>query len=444
MDDPIDFIFTYIDFSDNNYRKLLIDYAKKVDEKILKSKNLFLNRYKDFDEIYFSIQSVKKYLRFIRKIYIVTPTPNRINDIFKNDEQIIIIKDDKLLDKNVITPCFKSTVIESYLYKIPNISNIFMYGCDDMFISKKINKSELFENNLPIIDLQKDNNLNRFKDREINISSQSAYFTDIINANRYFQEKYNKYYSFTHNHQITLMRKDICIETHNEFNDILIKNGKNHFRVPKKFNIHFILLHHLIGLKKNKFINKQYFKKSGFYEYVMKNASERLGYLKDKKVSLFCLNDMNVYFYKYFQYSILNNLKNRCNIKKILFIYDKNDFLYLIPSYDRYFRKFNCKLLNISDFDLYSSKNNLSSSLILYIDSNLSKNIEKKLTNFYYLFINSDYYKKFIEDIYFFLNEQYPFNKIDKDLKIYNENNFKINLSKEMKNSICKIRNNNL
>ena len=250
MDKPIDFVFTYIDFSDDKYKELLISYAKKVDDKLLKSKNLFLDRYKDFDEIYYSVQSVKKYLKFIRKIFIVTSTPNKINQIFKNDSQIKIINDNELVDKNVINPCFKSTVIESYLHKIPNISNIFMYGCDDMFIVKEIKKSEIFENNLPIIDLKKDNNLNKFKNLEINIKTQSAYFTDIINANRFFFKKYKEYYSFTHNHQITLMRKDICIETHKNFKDILKKNGKNHFRIPKSNNIHFILLHHLVGLKK--------------------------------------------------------------------------------------------------------------------------------------------------------------------------------------------------
>ena len=149
MDKPIDFVFTYIDFSDDKYKELLISYAKKVDDKLLKSKNLFLDRYKDFDEIYYSVQSVKKYLKFIRKIFIVTSTPNKINQIFKNDSQIKIINDNELVDKNVINPCFKSTVIESYLHKIPNISNIFMYGCDDMFIVKEIKKSEIFENNLP-------------------------------------------------------------------------------------------------------------------------------------------------------------------------------------------------------------------------------------------------------------------------------------------------------
>ena len=62
MDESIDFVFTYVDFSDDEYKKLLIKYAKKVDKKLLKSKNLFLDRYIDFDEIYYSVQSVKKYL----------------------------------------------------------------------------------------------------------------------------------------------------------------------------------------------------------------------------------------------------------------------------------------------------------------------------------------------------------------------------------------------
>ena len=442
MDESIDFVFTYVDFSDDEYKKLLIKYAKKVDKKLLKSKNLFLDRYIDFDEIYYSVQSVKKYLKFVRKIYIVTSTPYKISKIFKSDNKIIIINDKDILDKNVINPCFKSTVIESYLYKIPDISNIFMYGCDDMFIVNNIKKEDLFENNIPVIDLKMDSNLNNFKNLNKCIKSQSAYFTDVINTNRHYYKHFNEYLSLNHNHQITIIRKDICIETHEIFKDIIQKNGNNHFRVPKENNIHFILLHHLVGLKKNKFINKKNLKKSGFYQYIMKNVSERLGYLKDKKVSLFCLNDMNIYFYKYFQFSIINNIKKRYIINKIIFLYNRNDFLYLIPNYDKYFKNIDCKLLHINNFNDYNLKNNFDCSIILYIDNIVNRNIENKIKNFFYLFINSENFDNFIEDIYFFLNKKYNLKKIDKNLSNYNDNNFKINLSKEMKIDVLEIRNN--
>ena len=63
MESDIDFVFTYVDFDDINYVNTISKFANQENPEILKSKNYFLNRYKDFKEIYFSIQFVKKFMK---------------------------------------------------------------------------------------------------------------------------------------------------------------------------------------------------------------------------------------------------------------------------------------------------------------------------------------------------------------------------------------------
>ena len=293
--DPIDFVFTYVDFNDQGYQKKLINQAKKKDSSLLKSKENFLNRYIDYGEIYLSIYSVKKNLKFIRNIYIVTPTPNKIKEVYKDDKKIKIINDKELLvNQQVSRPCFKSTVIESFLYLIPNLSNVFLYGCDDMMIANELKKESLFLDNIPYIFLDERRNLpHKVK------NNTSPAFADIINTNNIFNKKFNKYYSLTHNHQITLMRRDLCQITHDIFKEEILKNSANMFRTPIKDNLHFFLLASFLGIHLNLLV-KGNVKASGFYEMAYNKPWQRFYNYKNKGIKYFCVNTFSDVYYSYY------------------------------------------------------------------------------------------------------------------------------------------------
>jgi hypothetical protein len=286
----IDFVFTFVDFNDKEYQENLFFYAKETPN-ILKKKSIFINRYQDFGEIYYAINSVKTFLKFIRKIFIVTPTPKRIYEKYKDDEQVIIVEDREIIKENYITtPNFKSTAIESFLYRIPDLAPFFFYGCDDMFVGRNMERDFFFKKERPLIYLETKtkmvDNKNHYK---------SPPFLDVYNANKYFQEKFGYFPKKWHNHQICLIRKDVCRITWQIFKLELKLNGENRFREPADNGVHFILLQHLVGLelklysrfKKNSIIC------SGYYDYNREDGGERFRKISALKPHFFCINALD-------------------------------------------------------------------------------------------------------------------------------------------------------
>jgi hypothetical protein len=95
------------------------------------------NRYRDSNELLYSLRSVQKNAPWIRKIYIVTDNqvPSWMN--LENDRISIITHDQIFLNKSHL-PVFSSPAIESHLHRIPGLSKKFIYFNDDVFLGTSV------------------------------------------------------------------------------------------------------------------------------------------------------------------------------------------------------------------------------------------------------------------------------------------------------------------
>ena len=121
MNIDIDMVFTYADGYDPEFIKMKNNYLnienKKYNPDI---------RIKSINEIIYSVNSVIKFIPWIRKIFIVTN-----NQVPPIDKQLITSGKVIIIDQNTIVepkylPTFNSDVIESYLHNIPDLSEIFL------------------------------------------------------------------------------------------------------------------------------------------------------------------------------------------------------------------------------------------------------------------------------------------------------------------------------
>lgn len=110
------------------------------------------SRYKSTGEIYYCVASVLRYAPWVRKIFIVTDNQNPHVDEFvsKNfpDNKIPI----ELVDHKVIfrgyeeyLPTFNSLAIATMLWRIPGLSDTFLYFNDDVFLASPADKKMWFE-----------------------------------------------------------------------------------------------------------------------------------------------------------------------------------------------------------------------------------------------------------------------------------------------------------
>ena len=126
----IDVVFTWVDTTDPTWMKKKNKYLKVP----MKDHDL---RYISFNEIEYAVKSVIKNMKWVNHIYIVTD--NHIPEFLKEmkSRKISLIYHDTIIPNNIL-PTFNSLVIESYLHKIPTLTENFVYMNDDMFIWSEV------------------------------------------------------------------------------------------------------------------------------------------------------------------------------------------------------------------------------------------------------------------------------------------------------------------
>ena len=111
------------------------------------------HRYRERQELKYSLRSVCKYMKWINQIYIVTD--NQIPD-WLDTTKVVIIDHKTILPLNCL-PTYNSLAIESYLHRIPNLSKYFIYCNDDIFFYKPVYISDFIINDKTVLYFQKSN-----------------------------------------------------------------------------------------------------------------------------------------------------------------------------------------------------------------------------------------------------------------------------------------------
>ncbi len=91
------------------------------------------NRYRDSDELRYSIRSVVKYAPWVRRIYIVTA--DQVPWWLDTSHPLIhIVTHEEIFPNRSHLPVFSSPAIEAHLHRIPGLSKHFIYFNDDVFL----------------------------------------------------------------------------------------------------------------------------------------------------------------------------------------------------------------------------------------------------------------------------------------------------------------------
>lgn len=145
-DDEIDVVITWVDGSHQQHR---LQREKYIDgsQTFLSENGTNPHRWACNDEIFYCLTSIGRFAPWVRKIWIVTngqrPNLDHLNAKIKSKTQII---DHKIIfPKNKkYLPTFNSVSIETLLWKIPGLSEKFLYFNDDVFLTKPTRPSDFF------------------------------------------------------------------------------------------------------------------------------------------------------------------------------------------------------------------------------------------------------------------------------------------------------------
>jgi len=229
---PIDAVILWVNGNDKKHQDKILKFVK--DKNLVKTK-AFRTRYDQVNEIKYTIDSLLKFAPFIRKIHLITD--NQIPDFFtekinKNSyDKVFIVDHKKVFDGyQKYLPTFNCRSIETCIYRIPNLSEHFIYLNDDFFLINHTKAEDFFRNGLPVL---------RGKwlkfDRDIIYKKIVKQRT----GHKFAQQKaasivgFKKYYNFKHTPHP--LRKSTFEAFFNDNRDVFINNIKHKFRSIDQF-----------------------------------------------------------------------------------------------------------------------------------------------------------------------------------------------------------------
>lgn len=138
--EPIDLVYTWVDQFDPERDA----YMKKEGFNDPKDDSSGIKRYKNTDELKYSLRSIEKYCPWVNNIYIVVKDGQKPKFIDFRNEQIKLVNHSEIMPAEIL-PTFNSAVIELFIHKIPGLTNRYLYFNDDEFVNKPIKKRDLFD-----------------------------------------------------------------------------------------------------------------------------------------------------------------------------------------------------------------------------------------------------------------------------------------------------------
>ena len=160
-------------------------------------------RFIDNEELRYSLRSLELHAPWIRRIFIVTDGQvPRWLDV--SNPRVSIVDHKEILPPEVL-PTFNSQTIEHALWRIPGLSEHFIYGNDDTFLNRDVTPSDFFtEDGRPVVRFTR----RRFRRLTLWLKEHvlrdriSDYNAAIRNAARLVERRYGRYIGSKTHHNI--------------------------------------------------------------------------------------------------------------------------------------------------------------------------------------------------------------------------------------------------
>lgn len=155
---PVDIVITWVDGKDEKRNKLRELYT--IEQNNIAKDAISTRRYLNHNELKYLLRSIDRYIPWVHRIHVISSdqpppewlTPNEtlgfdfninINEKTANKPVLRWVNDRTILEDNSL-PTFNSHALESAIHKLSDLTEHFIYFCDDMFITRSLHPSDLF------------------------------------------------------------------------------------------------------------------------------------------------------------------------------------------------------------------------------------------------------------------------------------------------------------
>ena len=139
---PVDIVYLWVDGNDPTWRaKRRSAFAALDSASSLAPFSNVEGRFRDNKELLYSLRSLKRFFPDHGHVYVVTD--GHVPHWLHRNKSITVIDHKSLIPADKL-PTFDSGNIESYIHRIPNLSERYFYCNDDVFFGKPVNLDDWF------------------------------------------------------------------------------------------------------------------------------------------------------------------------------------------------------------------------------------------------------------------------------------------------------------
>lgn len=142
-DFPIDAVFTWVDDQDEEWQREKSRFAGTLTEYSAKHRSDHAERWRNRDELRYSLRSIEMFAPFIRNIYLVTngQVPMWLDT---SNPRLKIVPHSAIYRNPDHLPTFNSSSIETQLHHIEGLAEHFLYFNDDFFLGNFCKPEDFF------------------------------------------------------------------------------------------------------------------------------------------------------------------------------------------------------------------------------------------------------------------------------------------------------------
>lgn len=304
----IDLVMTYVDSRDKIWNRSYLTYSRI--EKVKYDKNS--NRYRSWDNINYILRSVDECVPFINNIYLIVESETQIPKCINTDIVKIVYHKDIIPDE--FLPTFNSNTIEMFMYRIPGLSENFIYMNDDMLFINKMSVNDYYDNDMNP----------RVFVREEPIKHKNPYTLSLITTLNLVNKENSEYYlpyknwMLRSDHAPNPMKVSLWDYYWKKYNTEL-SESISRFRKPTNITQELSNYHYYMYYISNN-IDCPCYRNSKYFDFAWGSSYDFKEILYDNKISTTCINDSGVIDFEIYK-NVINEIldkrfPNKCKYEK--------------------------------------------------------------------------------------------------------------------------------
>ncbi|MBQ0838067.1 Stealth CR1 domain-containing protein [Lactiplantibacillus pentosus] len=262
---PIDFVVTWVNSNDVVWQQKKAKYEIGENES-RKNDEIAENRYRDFGLFKYWFRSIEQNASWVHKIYIVTD--HQVPDFLNLDNsKIEIIDHSEIIDKQFL-PTFDSNTIDWNLFKIPGLSEHFVYFNDDFFINQPVQPEDFFSKDGKARDTVGQSIIMPIEGYDHTLVNNTMKINQLVNKREVLKRGWKQFFSFKQGLPVLLLNVFLSVfprftrlyDAHTAYSFIksdmaaayhqlepeLLENFSEKFRTSDDYSIQFVRYYQII------------------------------------------------------------------------------------------------------------------------------------------------------------------------------------------------------